>query len=229
MIPVFSRRRAPASRSRRTPGLRDRPGQELHDRRRRGHLRARQGVRERHEHAGQVRPHRLPRRLPRQPAVAGWQKCEKAALNTNDQRRRERADATGTRRRCSRHRRRHPRASTPTSRGQLRVRARHVAGRVRGLQGREQAAEHRVLTLPHGRPAWSASSRSSRTRSFKMYYCTVGQLADPGRPDGRHDEARRGEDPAARSCSRSSCRAGEAGHRASRAIRGRRRRRRSSR
>ena len=51
-------------------GLCDRAGHELPDGRRRGHLQARQGLRADHEHAGQVGQHRVPRRLPRESAVA---------------------------------------------------------------------------------------------------------------------------------------------------------------
>ena len=77
-------------------GLRHRAGHELHDGGRRGHVQARPGVRGCHERNRQDGQHRVPRRLPGQPAVARLAEVRAGRPQLQHQGRRERADELGS-------------------------------------------------------------------------------------------------------------------------------------
>ena len=77
-------------------GLRDRAWHELPHGGGGGHLRARQDVCVRHEPAGQVRRHRLPGRLPREPAVGGLAEVREARAQLEHQGRCGGADELGS-------------------------------------------------------------------------------------------------------------------------------------
>ena len=165
-------------------GLRHRAGHELHDGRRREHLQARQGVRDDHEQAGQVRQHRLPRRLPGQPAVGGLAEVREAGAQPEHPRRGQGADELGSRRRSSRS---SPASSrrTPTSRAGATSTA---LGMAQGAFAAYKAAGkpfNAVLTLGPTTSAMGCKAEQLNNPKLKVYYYTAGQLADPRRPDGR--------------------------------------------
>ena len=83
-------------------GYVERARHELHDGRRRERLQARQGVREGHEQVRQVRRHRLPRRLPGQPAVRWAGRSARSRRSTRTSTSWPTSRRTGMRRRSSR-------------------------------------------------------------------------------------------------------------------------------
>ena len=161
------------------------------------------------------------------PLSEGWQKCEEPALRSSIDRRREGADELESVQGAA-GRGRNPREESRHQGLELRVRARHGPGWVRGIQGRGQAVQHRPDT-PHGRRRHGLPLQPAQEPEARDVLLQLRQLADPGRLHGRDDEAQGGEDPADRSCSRSSCRTSGCATPASRAIRRRPPRRRSSR
>ena len=76
--------------------------------------------------------------FPGNPLSEGWQKCEEPALRSIDRRRREGAHQLGSVQGAA-GRGRDPREESRHQGLELRVRARHGPGRLRGIQGRGQA------------------------------------------------------------------------------------------
>ena len=165
--------------------------------------------------------------FPGNPLSEGWQKCERPALNPNI----------------------HVVATEPTNWDPSKVQqvvagilAKYpdikgwsyeyglgmAQGAVGGVQGRGPAVQHRA-DAPDGRRRHGLRVRPTQEPEAPDVLLHLGQHADPGRLHGRDDEAQGREDPAHRSCSRSSCRTRGCATRASRAIRRRPPRRRSSR
>ena len=103
--------------------------------------------------------HRLPRRLPRQPAVGRLADVRAEGAQLVDQGRRERSDELGSVEGPG-HRLRHPREDPRPQGPELRGRAVHVAGRLRGVQGREHPLPGRLHATGPTRPAWAASPTS---------------------------------------------------------------------
>ena len=133
--------------------------------------------------AGRVRQHRLPRRLPGEPAVARLAEVRAAGAELEHQGRRERADELGSVE-GSAGRRRHPRAASRHQGLELRVRARHGAGRLRGVQGREQAVQRRAHATDRRRRHGLCCKQAEQPEPQGLLL-HGRQLADPSRADGR--------------------------------------------
>ena len=133
--------------------------------------------------------------FPGNPLSEGWQKCEDPALRpsidvvakepTNWDPSKVQQVVAGN-----------PREESRCQGLELRVRARHGPGRVRGLQGRGHSLQHRA-DAPNGRRWHGLPLQPAQEPEAPDVLLHLGQHADPGRLHGRDDEAQGSEDPAA--------------------------------
>ena len=128
------------------------------------------------------------------PLSEGWQKCEEPCAQTEHRSRREGTDGLESVQGAA-GRGRNPREESRHQGLELRVRARHGPGRVRGIQGRGHSVQHRPDT-PYGRRRHGLPLQPAQEPEARDVLHQLLQLAYPGRPDGRDDEAQGSEDPA---------------------------------
>ena len=140
----------------------------------------RQVVRVRHEQPGQVRRHRIPRRLPGEPAVRGLAEVRGACAQIRASTSSRRSRRTGIRPRCSRSwpeswRRIPTSRAGATSTGSAWPRAAYAAYKAAGIPF------NTVLTLRTDDVGMGCLFNQLKNPKLEMYYYQLRQLAYPGR------------------------------------------------